>query len=149
MNKWELARYVLDAKKSVDSVLYLCTHAEELSMIDLRSEVNEIKRKFYVNGCVVLDKCFPKNKKDISKDATIKRIYYERDKNYAHKDDGYKLKEYATMDEITDEMKTQLQCIVDTCKNFLPIELTLDYVAFDSKFFRIANGITKKEKNKY
>lgn len=65
MNKWELARYILDAKKSVDSVLYLCSHAEELSMIDLRSEVNEIKRKFYVNGCIVLDKCFPKNKKDI------------------------------------------------------------------------------------
>ena len=50
-------------KKSVDSVLYLCSHAEKLSMIDLRSEVNEIKRKFYVNGCIVLDKCFPKNKK--------------------------------------------------------------------------------------
>ena len=144
MNKWELARYILDAKKSVDSVLYLCSHAEELSMIDLRSEVNEIKRKFYVNGCIVLDKCFPKNKKDICKDTTIKSIYYERDKNYAHKDDDYKLKEYATMDEIADEMKSQLQCIVDTCKDFLPVELTLDYVAFDSKFFRIANGITKE-----
>ena len=122
MNKWELARYILDAKKSVDSVLYLCSHAEELSMIDLRSEVNEIKRKFYVNGCIVLDKCFPKNKKDICKDTTIKSIYYERDKNYAHKDDDYKLKEYATMDEIADEMKSQLQCIVDTCKDFLPVE---------------------------
>ena len=41
-------------------------------------------------------------------------------------------------------MKSQLQCIVDTCKDFLPVELTLDYVAFDSKFFRIANGITKE-----
>ena len=54
------------------------------------------------------------------------------------------MKEYATMDEIADEMKSQLQCIVDTCKDFLPVELTLDYVAFDSKFFRIANGITKE-----
>ena len=116
MNKWELARYILDAKKSVDSVLYLCSHAEELSMIDLRSEVNEIKRKFYVNGCIVLDKCFPKNKKDICKDTTIKSIYYERDKNYAHKDDDYKLKEYATMDEIADEMGISVEKVREILK---------------------------------
>lgn len=147
MNKWELARYILDAKKSIDSVLYISNHIEELSMIDLRSEVNEIKRKFYVNGCVVLDKCFPKNKKEICEEEIIKSIYYERDKNYAHKDDDYKMREYVTMDEISDEMKTQLQCIVDTCIDFLPVELTLDYVAFDSKLFRIVNGITKEKED--
>lgn len=144
MNKWELARYILDAKKSIDTVLYLSENGKNLSMIDIRDEVNEVKRKFYVNTCVVLDKCFPKQKKSICQDGIIADIYYERDKNYAHKDDDYKSKEYSSIGEMADEMKMQLQCVVNICRDFLPEELSLDYVVFDSKLFRIANGITKE-----
>lgn len=36
MNKWELARYFIDAKKRVDTVLYLSKNAEVVSIIDIR-----------------------------------------------------------------------------------------------------------------
>lgn len=143
MDKWELTRYVLDAKKSIDTMLYLSENGKNLPMIDIRDEVNEVKRKFYVNVCIVLDKCFPKQKKEICKEEMIAAVYYERDKNYAHKDGNYNSKEYSSMYEITDDMKKQLQCVVHICKDFLPEQITLDYVIFDSKLFRIVNGITK------
>ena len=95
MDKWELTRYILDAKKSIDTMLYLSEDGEKLSMIDIREEVNEVKRKFYVNVCIVLDKCFLKQKKEICKERIIASVYYERDKNYAHKDDNYNAKEYS------------------------------------------------------
>lgn len=143
MDKWELTRYVLDAKKSIDTMLYLSENGKNLPMIDIRDEVNEVKRKFYVNVCIVLDKCFPKKKKEICKEEMIAAVYYERDKNYAHKDGNYNSKEYSSMYEIADDMKKQLQCVVHICKDFLPEQITLDYVIFDSKLFRIVNGITK------
>lgn len=144
MDKWELTRYVLDAKKSIDTMLYLSENGKNLPMIDIRDEVNEVKRKFYVNVCIVLDKCFPKQKKEICKEEMIAAVYYERDKNYAHKDGNYNSKEYSSMYEIADDMKKQLQCVVHICKDFLPEQITLDYVIFDSKLFRIVNGITKE-----
>lgn len=67
MEKWELARYLIDAKKSVDAILYLAQHGEKVSTLNIRNVVNELRRTFYVNVCVVLDKCFPKEKKEICK----------------------------------------------------------------------------------
>ncbi len=43
MDKWELTRYVLDAKKSIDTMLYLSENGKNLPMIDIRDEVNEVK----------------------------------------------------------------------------------------------------------
>ena len=77
MEKWELARYLIDAKKSVDTILYLSQHGEKVSMIDIRGIVNETRRTFYVNACIVLDKSFPKKKKEICENATIQSVYYE------------------------------------------------------------------------
>ena len=43
MEKWELARYLIDAKKSVDTMLYLSLYAEKVSMIDIKGIVNETR----------------------------------------------------------------------------------------------------------
>ena len=143
MNKWELARYIIDGKKSVDTVLFLAENGSKVSNIDIRQEVNDAKQKFYVSICVVMDKCFPKTKKAICSNSIIAAIYYERDKNFAHKDDNYTAKEYTSLQEIADEMIEQIRAVKELCSEFLPQELSLDFVAFDSKLFRIANGITK------
>lgn len=145
MEKWELARYLIDAKKSVDAILYLAQHGEKVSMLNIRNVVNELRRTFYVNVCVALDKCFPKEKKEICKNPTIKSVYYERDKNYAHKDENYVGKEYSSMAEIANDMKQQLGAVHQLCASFLPDVLTLDYLPFDSNLFRIANGVTKEK----
>lgn len=145
MGKWDLARYLIDAKKSIDTILYLSKYGDRVSMIDIRSTVNETKRSFYVNVCVLLDKCFPKKKREICQDAQIKSVYYERDKNYAHKDDDYAEKQYESIGAIAEEMKQQLDAVHKLCLQFLPSVLTLDYLTFDSKLFRIANGVTKEK----
>ena len=49
MNKWELARYIIDGKKSVDTVLFLVENGSKVSNIDIRQEVNDAKQKFYVS----------------------------------------------------------------------------------------------------
>jgi len=143
MTEWELARYFIDAKKSIDSVLYISEHVEQISNVNLREKTNEIRRKFYINCCVVLDKCFPKEKKRICEDKVINSIYYERDKNGAHKDEDYHEKEYVSLIDMVDDMKKQIESVYKICAGFLPKQITLDYIAFDSELFRIANGITK------
>ena len=144
MNKWEVFRYLLDAKKAVDTMLYLSEHIESVSMLDVRQKVRETRRKFYVNGCIVLDKCFPKSKKQICENPVINAIYYERDKDSAHKDEDYIRKEYSSLAEMTEDMKIQIIEIRKVCKDFLPEVLTLDFFIYDSELFRIANGVTKE-----
>lgn len=148
MKKWEVARYFLDAKKCVDTVLFLVEYAENVSMIDIREKVAETKRKFYINACVVLDKSFPKDKKSICLDETIERIYYERDKNFAHKDENYQPKGYNSLQGIADDMKQQLLAVKQLCKDYLPEQLTVDFVAFDSGLYRLAKGITKEKEER-
>ena len=137
----------MDAKKCVDTMLYLAENAEAVSMIDIREKVTETRRKFYINSCVVLDKSFPKEKKAICQDEIIERIYYERDKNSAHKDEKYQAKQYKSIKEIADEMKLQLLAVKKLCDDYLPKELTVDFVAFDSSLYRLAKGITKEKED--
>mgnify|MGYP005951942079 FL=1 len=51
MEKWELARYLIDAKKSIDAILYLSLYAEKVLKIDIRRTVNEARRSFYYKNC--------------------------------------------------------------------------------------------------
>lgn len=55
MKKWELARYLIDAKKCVDSVLYIGEHAEELRYYDLKTLIDEKRNTFYINCCAVIE----------------------------------------------------------------------------------------------
>lgn len=145
MDKWQMSRYLIDAKKAVDTILFLAQYSEKVSMINIREKVIETRRKFYVNACVVLDKCFPKKKKEICKNSIIDAVYYERDKNAAHKDDDYIRKEYNSLNEMAEEMKLQVGTVREVCAEFLPEGLTLDFLIFDSELFRLANGVTKEK----
>lgn len=145
MNKWELARYLIDAKKCVDRVLFIAQNAENLPPIDLRFQVYEAKAIFYVNCGVILDKAFPKKKKEICVDPEVEAIYYERDKNSAHKDENYQPHEYSSLQAIADELKAQLEKVRHLCNEALPQELTLDFVPHDPVLFRLLHGITKEK----
>ena len=41
MKQWEIARYLIDAKKCVDSVLYISENAERLRYFGLKELVDE------------------------------------------------------------------------------------------------------------
>ena len=145
MNRWELARYLIDAKKCIDSMLYITDNGASLPL-DLRSRVNEIRRHFYVSLCVVLDNCFPKEKKKLCENKLVESIYYERDKNSAHKDANYKKKDYSSLECMTEDMKNQLLEAFNVCRAFLPQQVTLDFVSFDSELFRLIHGVTTRQK---
>ncbi len=143
MQKWELAKYLIDAKKDVDSVWYIAENVPIIANINLLEKEESILRDFYVNCCNVLDKSFPKKKSVICRDdEIIKRIYYERDKKYAHKDDDYKAIPFNSLSELCERMKDQLTHVREVCAEYLPKEITLDFVPHDKELFRFINGLT-------
>ena len=137
---------MIDAKKCVDGVIFIDQNRALLENINLRDRVNEKRRVFYINCCIVLDRSFPKQKKKIcSNDEIIERIYYERDKNYAHKDPDYKPIEYESIGDIAEDMKKQLCHLRGLCSAFLPEVITLDFVPYDKDLYRQAHGLTVKK----
>lgn len=144
MTKWEVARYLIDAKKCVDSILYIARHKKSLYNIDLRKKTSSILREFYINCCVVLDET--KRKKEMcNKSEIIKRVYYERDKDKAHKDSDYKPLKFDTFTELSSIMKKQLREVFVYCKDVLPDNITLDYVPHDKELFRFVKSISPEK----
>lgn len=136
MNKWQLARYFIDAKKDIDNILFISTNVMKLRNLDLRRIVNYKLTEFYINLCVVYDKSLGLDISRLKKeDEIIKSTYYQRDKNYAHKDDNYNRKEinYANLIKT---MKEQLEHCLEKCSSSLPKEITIDYVSYDRDLYR-------------
>ena len=71
MTKWELARYLIDAKKCVDNVLFIAENVKELRNLSLRDIVEDRQRKFYINVKVVYDKSLTKSQKQALKSSDI------------------------------------------------------------------------------
>jgi len=149
MGKWNFAKYLLDAKKCVDSVLYISKNGMAVRNINLRNKVAELQRSFYINCCVVLDDSFHTGKKELcKKDKIVSRIYYERDKNSAHKDLNYQPQQFKTLAELADIMKTQIIHVREVCKDTLPQVVTLDFVPHGRELFRLVNRLTDNEEEK-
>ena len=151
MNDWQLARYLIDAKKCVDSILFIGWKLAELAHISVRNIVNEKRQTFYVNCCVILDNAYSgrgAKKALCESDSIAKDIYYQRDKNYAHKDSDYEPVRYVDMADMAEDMKKQLCHILSICQAALPMNITLDFVPHDPVIFRLVNGITKEVEDK-
>lgn len=152
MKKWELARYLIDAKKCVDSVLYISKHAEQLQYYDLRELIDGKRNTFYINCCAVIDKTIaPKtsNKHTLcEKDPIVNLLYLERDKNSAHKDDSYIPQSFDKIDAIAFQMKEQIIHIRELCKEHLPKEITLDFVPHDKALFRAVHKLLADDEEK-
>ena len=144
MTKWEAARYLIDAKKCVDSIWYIAENGKTISNINLRKKVNEILREFYICCCVVIDETH--NRTALRQaDATIKRIYYERDKDKAHKDADYKPMAFSSLFQLRDTMKNQLITVLNNCSSVLPDNITLNFVPHDKELFRLVHSITTEK----
>jgi len=146
MNKWELARYLIDAKKCVDSIMYIEKNIELLKNINVREKVNAKRRDFYTNCCIVLEKTFPTKKKELcATDNIIQRLYYERDKNIAHKDSDYKATLYNSLADMISDLQNQISHLKELCKEMLPSAISLDFVPYDRELFRLINGLTAEK----
>lgn len=148
MEKWDFARYLIDAKKSVDSIIYISLHIEEIKNINVKDKVESQLRLFYIYCRNLIDKVFPskKQKKTIREtDPTIEDILYEADKTYAHKDADYIPKKYDTWEDRIKVLKEQLIHIREICKEFVPDVLTLDFVPHDKELYRLVNKINNEK----
>lgn len=104
---------------------------------------------YYINLCIIFDYSFKKSelRKIKTEDKIINKIYYERDKNNAHKDVDYK-KNNQEFKILISDLKNKLLHCFKICNNSLPKEITLDYVSYDRNLFRFVNMITPDIENK-
>ena len=144
MNEWQLTRYLIDSKKCIDSLLYIELNFNKIINLDLREIIESKLRLFYINLCVVLDYSFSrKERKELKKnDKIVEKIYYERDKNYAHKDIDYEKIVSIELSDIVHKVKKELEYCFELCRKKLPSNITIDYVSYDRNLFRFANSIT-------
>ena len=155
MKQWEVARYLIDAKKDVDSIIYISENLNKIPLI-LRAEyVSRVRDHFYINCCVVLDEYLDRNNiknnnktKWKQEHEIIKDIYYERDKNSAHIDKDYRIKKYNTINELKLEMIRQIKEVMKTIKSILPKKLELNFVPHDKVLFRLINGLNYEKEEK-
>ena len=145
MNKWQLTRYLFDAKKCVDSLWFIDVCIDLIKHIDIKKKVDDLRRHFYISLRIVIDKSITgkKEKKTLSdSDSIIKQILYEADKNQAHKDDNYIPKEFNSISEIVEHMKLQLFHVAKTCSSSLPKEFNIVFMPHDEELSRLAFNIT-------
>lgn len=143
-DKWENASFLINAKKCVDSMLYISKNVLQLSNIDLRERIDNLRQNFYINVANLLDRTFDntnKKKTICNSDSIIKRVYYERDKKAAHKDNDYKARSYNSLLEEVNDKKRELNHIRKICSEILPNNITLDFVPHDKELFRLLNRI--------
>lgn len=151
MKKWELAYYLIEAKKNIDTIMFMSQNREALSNISIKENVKKCLSDFYVKCGIVLDnyiKVSMENKKNICKrNELIKEVYYERDKNSAHKDSNYEKSNYDSLDMLIMDLKNKLDSIRIECQIFLPDVLTLDYLPYDKQLYRLMSGITVEKES--
>lgn len=151
MNKWEVARYLIDAKKNIDSIMYINKNIYELNNIDVNLKIRDVMRSFYLNLSYVLDEKYDtRDKKQCicRNNKIIESIYYERDKDKAHKDSNYQRTKYDSIEEIIETMKKQIFEVRKKCEDIIAKEVTLDFVPHDKELFRIVNGINREKEDK-
>ena len=147
MLKWKLARYLMDSKKVIDSLMFISENIENLRNLNIRNIIYEKLETFYVKIRIVYDKTFNKleKKKLALRDNIYKATMYESDKNYAHKDDDYKVTEVESLNYLIEILKQQLVHCRKMYNKSLLDTITLDFIPYDHDLFRIVNGITPRK----
>lgn len=145
MKPWELAKYLIDAKKCVDSILYIEENAKQLRYYDLKELIDGKRNTFYINCCGIIDKtivtCKGAKRELCVRDKIVELLYLERDKNSAHKDDDYIPQQFDKISNIAEQMKEQLNHVRHICSDYLPKEITLDFVPHDKALFRAVHKL--------
>lgn len=150
MKKWQIAGYLIESKKCVDSLMFIDEYIDSLKNLDLNNLIEEKVQKLYINLRVIYDKCLNNSEKTEfkDKDKIFKETFYHRDKKYAHKDDNYQKKEYQSRSELINDLKEKVIHCYKICKDKLPKEITLDFISYDRNLFRLIKNITPKKEEK-
>lgn len=147
MKKWQIAGYLIESKKCVDSLMFIDKNIDNLKNLDINSLMEEKIQKLYINLRVIYDKCLNKSETTLlkEKDKIYTETLYHRDKKYAHKDDNYHKKEYKSRLELIEDLKGKVIHCYEICKSKLPEEITLDFIPYDKNLYRVIKKITPKK----
>ena len=112
--------------------------------MDLREKPDKLRQIFYINLVNVLDELFnttTKRKNIRQNDKIIDKIYYERNKKSAHKDDDYKPRIYNTLEDEIQDKKNELLHVREICAEVLPDIITIDFVPHDKELLKLVNRL--------
>ena len=62
MTPWEIAKYLIDCKKDIDSIMFIAENVRSISNLNLKSILDSRLRDFYIKIRVVYDKSIKKQK---------------------------------------------------------------------------------------
>lgn len=156
---WINTQYFIEAIRCVCSLLYLWENISVCEFIDAHDFVDGKFHKFYINLCALVDiHCaISKSKTERGKyKKTLKImcpsfdwIFYERDKNAAHKDSDYIVNQNYTPDEMAAKMKQAIADVQNVCANVISPVICYRYYAYDPLLFRYIHGITPEIETKF
>lgn len=155
---WINTKYFIDALRCVCSLLYFYEHIEISQFIDPIDFVDGKLHRFYINLCALVDMHCDLTKSK-SEQVRYKRmlrvmcpslnwIFYERDKNAAHKDIDYDVTKTVDAHVIIAKMKQAINTVQCVCSNTISLTVSICYYAYDPLLFRYVNGITPILENK-
>lgn len=137
-----MAKYLIDAKKDIDSLIYLDDNFSQLLNMGIKDFIYSKCSDFYIKLVVIIDKLGDNQKKELKKsNPIINSVIFSRNKYYAHKDTDYKIPQYSSRQEIINQMKKELEEVRTCCSTLLPEKITLDYVSHDKDLFRFVHKI--------
>lgn len=149
---WINTDYFIQAIRCICSLTYLEEHNEICQLIDAKDFIDGKLHRFYINLCALVDihcDCTVSNSKRPAYKKMLKTmcpsfdwIFYERDKNAAHKDSNYVYKTNISLSDVIAKMKKAIKTIQSVCSNVISDKVEYKYYAYDSLLFRYVNGIT-------
>lgn len=151
---WINTKYFVDAFRCVCSLSYLQEHNELCQFINAQDFIDGKLHRFYINLCALVDiHCDisksnserPKYKKMLrTMCPAFNWIFYERDKNAAHKDSDYKINLDISLFDVITKMKNAISTTISICGDVFSDKIEYNYYSYDSLLFRYVNGITPK-----
>ena len=154
MTNWEIARYLIDAKKEVDTLCFIAVNANKING-NLKRIIESHRNSFYINSATVVDKFIAtkENKKTYKRtlcenNELINKLFYFRNKHSAHKDDDFKDTEYNSIMDIVKECMQIIKEVRIIASDVLPDSVTLNFVCYDQELFRNIYGISKEIEEK-
>ena len=159
---WTNTYYFIKAFRCVCSLLYYEENIEKCKYINAQDFVEEKLHKFYINICSLIDiHCeISKNKEGknkYKKELKLKHpllnwVFYERDKNAAHKDFNYIPNLDIKLSDLITKMKETIKITSIVCNNILIDDNKykyINYYKYDPLLFRYIDGITPEIEKKF
>jgi len=145
---WFNASYLIEAKKDIDSLIYIDQNLTEFSEICIKEYAESKRSNFYINLCKLIDKVCKDEKAYLKKNnPEIKSVLEKRNKKYAHDDESFKPDDYTSLQNMIECMKNEINAVKIACAKGLPANITLDYVPHDRLLFRQIHKINSKDED--